>query len=49
LILAAVRGTEVVLRREAFELAVPWLKLMAAFDLLFLVGSLLTFELLVEE
>ncbi|KAB2958813.1 MAG: cytochrome C biogenesis protein [Candidatus Methylomirabilis oxygeniifera] len=49
LILAAVKGTEVVLRREAFELAMPWLKLMAAFDLLFLVGSLLTFELLVEE
>ncbi len=49
LILAAVRGTEVVLRHESFELAMPWLKLMAAFDLLFLVGSLLTFEFLVEE
>lgn len=49
LILSAVKGTEVVLRREAFELAMPWLKLMAAFDVLFLVGSLLTFELLVEE
>lgn len=49
LILAAVRGTEVVLRHESFELAMPWLKLMAAFDALFLVGSLLTFEFLVEE
>ncbi len=49
LILSAVRGTEVVLRRESFELALPWLKLMGAFDVLFLVGSLLTFEFLVEE
>lgn len=49
LILSAVRGTEVVLRRESFDLAVPWLKLMGAFDVLFLVGSLLTFEFLVEE
>lgn len=49
LILAAVRGTEVVLRHESFELAMPWLKLMGAFDVLFLVGSLLTFEFLVEE
>lgn len=49
LILAAVRGTEVVLRRESFDLALPWLKLMGAFDVLFLVGSLLTFEFLVEE
>lgn len=49
LILSAVRGTEVVLRRESFDLALPWLKLMGAFDVLFLVGSLLTFEFLVEE
>jgi ABC-type transport system involved in cytochrome c biogenesis permease component len=49
LLLSAVRGTDVVLRGEAFELAMPWLKLMAAFDVLFLVGSLLTFELLIEE
>jgi hypothetical protein len=38
-----------VLRRESFDLAMPWLKLMGAFDVLFLVGSLLTFEFLVEE
>jgi len=49
LILSAVNGTEVVLRGEPFRLAVPWLKLMAAFDLVFLVASLLTFEYLVEE
>ncbi|MCZ7626925.1 MAG: heme exporter protein CcmB [Candidatus Methylomirabilis sp.] len=49
LILAAVRGTEIVLRGEVFELAMPWLKLTGAFDVLFLVGSLLTFELLIEE
>ncbi len=49
LILAAVRGTEVVLRRESFDLAVPWLKLMGALDVLFLGGALLTFEFLVEE
>lgn len=49
LILSAVRGTEVVLLGEPFELAVPWLKLMAAFDTVFLVASLLTFEYLVEE
>ena len=49
LILSAVNGTEVVLRGEPFRLAVPWLKLMVAFDLVFLVASLLTFEYLVEE
>ena len=49
LILSAVKGTEVVLRGEPFELALPWLKLMAAFDTVFLVASLLTFEYLVEE
>ncbi len=49
LILSAVRGTEVVLRGEPFDLAIPWLKLMAAFDLVFLVVSLLTFEYLLEE
>lgn len=48
LLLAAVKGTEVVLRGEPFELAVPWLKLMAAFDVVFLVTSLMTFEYLVE-
>ncbi len=49
LLLAAVRGTEVVLLGEPFELAVPWLKLMAAFDTVVLVVSLMTFEYLVEE
>lgn len=49
LILSAVKGTEVVLRGEPFDLALPWLKLMAAFDVVFLVASLLTFEYLVEE
>jgi heme exporter protein B len=49
LILSAVKGTEVVLRGEPFELAMPWVKLIAAFDVVFLVTSLLTFEFLVEE
>lgn len=49
LVLSAVKGTEIVLQHEPFELALPWLKLMLAFDLLFVVGSLLTFEYLVEE
>jgi heme exporter protein B len=49
LILSAVKGTEVVLRGDPFELAMPWLKLMAAFDTVILVASLLTFEYLVEE
>lgn len=49
LILSAVNGTEVVLRGEPLQLAVPWLKLMAAFDIVFLAASLLTFEYLVEE
>jgi heme exporter protein B len=49
LILAAVSGTEVVLRGEPFEAAVPWLKLMGAFDVVFLTASLLTFPYLVEE
>ena len=48
LLLAAVKGTEVVLRGEPFELAMPWLTLMAAFDIVFLVTSLMTFEYLVE-
>ena len=49
LILGAVKGTEIVLRGEPFELAVPWLKLLVAFDVVFVVASLLTFEYLVEE
>lgn len=49
LMLSAVKGTEVVLRGESLEFAAPWLKLMLAFDILFLVASLLTFEYLVEE
>lgn len=49
LILSAVKGTEVVLLGEPFELAMPWVKLIAAFDIVFLVTSLLTFEYLVEE
>ena len=49
LLLAAVRGTEIVLRGEPFELVGPWLKLMAAFDVVVLVVSLMTFEYLVEE
>jgi heme exporter protein B len=49
LILSAVRGTEVALRGEPFSLAVPWLKLMVAFDTVVLVTSFLTFEYLLEE
>jgi heme exporter protein B len=49
LILSAVKGTEVVLRGDPFELAMPWLKLMAAFDVVILAASLLTFDYLVEE
>jgi heme exporter protein B len=49
LILAVVRGTEVVMRGEPFDLAVPWLKLMGAFDVVFVTASLLMFEYLVEE
>jgi len=49
LILAVVKGTEIVMRGEPFDLAVPWLKLMAAFDVVFITASLLMFEYLVQE
>ncbi|MGH7427474.1 MAG: heme exporter protein CcmB, partial [Candidatus Methylomirabilaceae bacterium] len=49
LILGMVRGTEIVMRGEPFALAVPWLKLMGAFDVVFVTASLLTFEYLVQE
>jgi heme exporter protein B len=49
LILAVVRGTEIVMRGEPFDLAMPWLKLMVAFDVVFVTASLLMFEYLVQE
>lgn len=49
LLLAAVKSTEIVLRGEPLGAALPWLKLMGAFDVLVLVIAVLTFEYLVEE
>ena len=49
LLLASVRATEAVLAGEGLGAASHWLKLLAGFDLIFLVVSPLVFEFVLEE
>lgn len=49
LLLASVKVTELVLARDLFGQQVAWLKLLIVFDIIFLLGSLLTAEFLIDR
>jgi heme exporter protein B len=48
-IIAAVKATELSLTGETWSSLAPWLQVMAAFDMIFLVVSSLVFEFIIEE
>ncbi len=48
-IIAAVKATELSLTGESWSSLAPWLQIMAAFDIIFLVVSSLVFEFIIEE
>jgi len=48
-VISAVKATGIILNGEPFQTVFPWLKILAAFDLIFLLVSYLTFEYIVEE
>ncbi len=47
-ILATVRGMEILLRTGQFEEAIPWLRLLVGFDVIFLTAGFLIFEWVIE-
>lgn len=47
-ILATVRGMEIILRTGQFEEAVSWLRLLIGFDVIFLTAGFLVFEWVIE-
>ncbi|MGH7771460.1 MAG: heme exporter protein CcmB [Candidatus Binatia bacterium] len=47
-ILATIRGMEIILRAGEFEEALPWLRLLIAFDVIFLTAGFLIFEWVIE-
>jgi heme exporter protein B len=48
-IIAAVKSTELILSGKPFEDVISWLKLIAVFDVIFLVVSFISFEYIIEE
>ena len=48
-VIAAVKATGVVMSGGNWELAFPWVGLLAAYDIIFVVVSILVFEFIVEE
>jgi len=48
-IIGAVRATDRILAQKPLSDVIPWLNLLMAFDVIFLVASFLTFEFVVEE
>ena len=48
-IIAAVKASEVILNAGAWETLSPWLQILVAFDVIFMVISALVFEFVVEE
>jgi len=48
-IIASVKATGVILNGQSFQAVFPWLKILVAFDLIFLLVSYLTFEYIMEE
>jgi heme exporter protein B len=48
-IIASVKATGIILNGKSLAMVFPWLKILVAFDLIFLLVSYLTFEYIVEE
>ena len=48
-IIAAVKATGIIINGKSFQMIFPWLKILVAFDLIFLLVSYLTFEYIMEE
>ena len=48
-ILASVKSTEAILKAQPWSEAVPWLQLLAVFDVIYVVVGILVFEYIVEE
>jgi heme exporter protein B len=48
-IIAAVKATGIILNGQSLQMVFPWLKILVAFDLIFLLLSYLTFEYVMEE
>lgn len=48
-IVASVKATQIILNAESLHMVFPWLKILIAFDLIFLLVSYLTFGYILEE
>jgi heme exporter protein B len=48
-IIASVKATGIILNGKSLQMVFPWLKILIAFDLTFLLVSYLTFEYIMEE
>lgn len=48
-VISAVKATGIILNGKSFQMVFPWLKILIAFDLIFLLVSYLTFAYIMEE
>jgi len=48
-VIASVKATGIILSGKSFQMIYPWLKILVAFDLIFLLVSYLTFAYILEE
>jgi heme exporter protein B len=48
-VIASVKSTGIILNGKSFQMVFPWLKILVAFDLIFLLVSYLTFTYILEE
>jgi heme exporter protein B len=48
-IIASVKATGIIISGKSLQMVFPWLKILVAFDLIFLLVSYLTFEYILEE
>ncbi len=48
-VISSVKATGIILNGRSFQMVLPWLKILIAFDLIFLLVSYLTFEYILEE
>jgi hypothetical protein len=47
-ILATIRGMEIMLRAGDFQESLPWLRLLLGFDVIFVTAGILIFEWVIE-
>jgi hypothetical protein len=48
-VISSVKATGIILNGSPFQMVFPWLKILIAFNLIFLLVSYLTFEYIMEE